>query len=156
MQTHRCTADRFKSSRIHSRDANISTSCEAATEAPPPRRPDEEKLICWISRVTSEGVYAAFLTSAGLTSKTTRPTNRRGLQSWGWSGTLPDGGGDTDSRPGIGSARGVAVGTHHCRMARLPDLCGVRRYATAGRRAHTAADSMLADRQQRSELRMRG
>lgn len=30
---------------------------------------------------------------------------------------LPDGGGDTDRRPGSGSARGVAAGTHHCRMA---------------------------------------
>lgn len=31
---------------------------------------------------------------------------------------LPDGGGgDTDRRPGRGSARGVAAGTHHCRMA---------------------------------------
>lgn len=30
---------------------------------------------------------------------------------------LPDGGGDTDSRPGSGSVRGVATGTHHCRMA---------------------------------------
>lgn len=27
------------------------------------------------------------------------------------------GGGDTDRRPGRGSARGVAAGTHHCRMA---------------------------------------
>lgn len=30
---------------------------------------------------------------------------------------LPDGGGDTDRRPGSGSVRGVAAGTHHCRMA---------------------------------------
>lgn len=30
---------------------------------------------------------------------------------------LPDGGGDTDRHPGSGSVRGVAAGTHHCRMA---------------------------------------